>query len=134
MKHFLDRSSIMTSFYDLKCDAFTNFGPRFTKKLFNWLILHLSSFVHHFNHLFNRVQWISALWCLFFLIFFFLYQRFCTNFNGYKYFWVSLYSLFSTILSKFTRMSWFIFPPYFLNYFYLYFFCFCWLKTSGNLL
>lgn len=51
--------------------------------------------------------------------FYYFFSSFCniiqyTSFKGYRYFWVSLYSLFSTSLSRFWIMSSLTLPPYFL--------------------
>ena len=133
VQHFFNCPSIVTSFHNFKGYTLTTPEPcPSISESIHWHVLDfvyfeiLTQFGHHFHHFLYWIERVSILGSLIFLLLFFLSEEMITNLRGSRYFKVSLYSLFSTILSKLRIMSCF-------TLFCLWFF-FCWLNTSGSLL
>lgn len=67
---------------------------------------------------FSELDWINygskkIIFSFIFYLISMIYQT-STGFKGYRYFWASLYSLFSTSFPRFWIISYFTLPPYFL--------------------
>ena len=123
MQHFLNSSCIVSSLNNFKGNTLTT--PESCSAIPKAVNRHVLDFIHfeifaqfsdHFHDFLYWIERITIFRCFVLFLLFFLNDIMITNLRGSRYFRVSLYSLFSTILSKFRIMS--CFALFWLRFFF----------------